>query len=180
MTFQIATDRLILRPMLPEDFEAHASMMENPDVARTLTLDGKVEARPRLWRAFAAMLGHWQIRGYGFFSVIERSSNAWVGRVGPWMPEGWPSLECGWTIARDHWGKGYAPEAAIASVRWIFGEQPDLDRIISVILPTNSNSQAVAAKIGETKSDEKFVYETLDLDIWAADRKEWLARFGSA
>ena len=83
------------------------------------------------------------------FSVDEKKTGDWVGRVGPWKPEGWPSLECGWAIAKDHWGKGYAPEAAIASVNWIFETFPDLPRIISLIDPGNANSQAVARKIGK-------------------------------
>jgi RimJ/RimL family protein N-acetyltransferase len=180
MTIQIATDRLILRPLGPEDADAHIEMMGDPEIAATLSLDGLVEPQPRRWRAYASMLGHWRIRGFGFFSVIERATDRWVGRVGPWMPDGWPGLECGWTIARPHWGKGYAPEAAIAAMRWIFSEKPALDRVISVIAPTNTKSQAVAVKIGEEKSGEVFNYETLALDIWAADRDEWLRRFGGS
>ncbi|MEZ5896336.1 MAG: GNAT family N-acetyltransferase [Parvularculaceae bacterium] len=179
MTIQLATDRLILRALAPEDAEAHIAMMGDPDIAATLTLAGEVESRHRRWRAFAAMLGHWQIRGFGMFSVIERESDEWVGRVGPWMPESWPGLECGWGIARMHWGKGYAPEAAEAAIRWIFDQKPALDRIISLISPANPNSQAVAAKIGEKKTGETFTYENLTLDIWAADRNEWLNRFGA-
>ena len=93
------------------------------------------------------------------------------------MPEGWPSLECGWSIAPEHWGKGYAPEAAIASVKWIFEKFPDLPRIISVIDTDNANSQAVARKIGEQKSDEVFEFWGLKLDIWSANRDEWLQKF---
>lgn len=179
MALELTTDRLILRPLAPDDFEAHAAMMADPRVARFLALGGKVPSRETMWRTFATMLGHWQIRGYGFFAVIERASGTWVGRAGPWMPEGWPGLECGWGIDARWWGKGYAPEAAIAAIRWIFRTNPDLPRIISLIDPANANSQAVARKIGETLSGEKFQHEVAGpLDIWAAPRDEWLKRFG--
>jgi RimJ/RimL family protein N-acetyltransferase len=178
MTLQLETERLFLRPLAPEDADAHIAMMEDPDVARFLTLKSKPDSRMMAWRAFASMLGHWRMRGFGFFSVFEKSTGDWVGRVGPWMPEGWPSLECGWGVARNAWGKGYAPEAAIASINWIFREKPELTRIISLIDPTNANSQAVARKIGERNTGEVFTFESISVEIWAAERSEWLARFG--
>ncbi|MEE2690058.1 MAG: GNAT family N-acetyltransferase [Pseudomonadota bacterium] len=178
MTVRLETERLILRSMEPGDAESYIALMAEPDIARFLTPDGKPQSRADAWRAFAMVLGHQQIRGFNFFTVIEKQSGAFVGRVGPWKPEGWPSLECGWGIARAHWGKGYAPEAAVAAVRWTFDRFPDLDRIISLIDPGNANSQAVARKIGEQKSAETFRLWDLTLDVWSADRGAWLQRFG--
>lgn len=177
MTIRIDTDRLILRPIGPNDVDAHCAMMAEPDVARFLTPGGRTRGKAEEWRAFAAMLGHWSIRGFGFFSVLEKQTGEWVGRVGPWMPEGWPGLECGWGIRRQSWGKGYAPEAAIAAIRWTFDAYPDLSRIISLIVPENFNSQAVACKIGEARTGEVFPIFDLSPEIWAADRTEWLKRF---
>ncbi len=178
MTIRIETDRLLLRPMEARDADAHIDMLGDPALAAYLTPNKKPESRMDRWRQFASYLGHWQIRGFGFFSVEEKATGEWVGRVGPWMPEGWPGLECGWSIVKAHWGKGYAPEAAIASIRWTFARFPDLPRIISIIDPDNANSQAVARKIGEEKSGEIFEFWEYHLDIWAAERNAWLARFG--
>lgn len=178
MTIRIETDRLVLRPLGPEDVESHLEMMADPKVAAFLTPDGKVRSRAEEWRAAACYIGHWDIRGYGFFSVEEKESGRWVGRVGPWMPEGWPGLECGWSIASPYWGRGYAPEAAIAAVRWTFERFPDLSRIISVIDAENVNSQTVARKIGEARSGEIFEFWGHRLEVWAAGRAAWLARFG--
>ncbi len=179
MILTLETERLILRPLAPEDFEAHAAMMSDARVAEFLTADKQPQPRNAEWRGYSMLIGHWQMRGFGFFSAFERGTGAWVGRVGPWMPEGWPGLEAGWSIAPAHWGKGYAGEAAIATVKWIFREQPRLGRIISLIDPRNANSQAVARKIGEEKSGGTFTYgPTIILDIWAADRETWLGRFG--
>lgn len=179
MTIRIETDRLILRPMETRDVEPHIDMMCDPETAKFLTPDQKPRPRADEWRSAAALLGHWQIRGFGFFSVIEKETDEWVGRVGPWMPDGWPGLECGWSIRSDRRGKGYAPEAAIASIRWVFDKFPDLPRIISVIDPDNVGSQAVARKIGEEKSGEIFEFWDFKLDIWAAEREAWLAKFGA-
>lgn len=178
MTIRIETERLLLRPLGPQDCEAHMAMMGDPDVAATLYPGGKAPSRADLWRQFASYLGHWQIRGFGWFAVEDKSTGAWLGRVGPWRPEGWPGLECGWTIHPAHWGKGYAPEAAVAAIIWTFHQFPDLPRIISTIDPANVKSQAVAAKIGEEKTGEVFEFLGFTLDIWAAERRAFLARFG--
>lgn len=178
MTLRIETERLILRQMEPKDAEPHIAMMGDPKTAAFLSPGKEPQSRGDRWRQFASYLGHWQIRGFGFFSVDEKETGEWVGRVGPWMPEGWPGLECGWSIKSDCWGKGYAPEAAIASIKWTFEKFPNLERIISVIDPENQNSQAVARKIGEENSGEIFEFWTHKLDVWAADREDWLARFG--
>ena len=178
MTIRIETERLVLRRIAAEDCEAHIAMMQDPAVAASLSPTGGPQSYSDLWRQFASYLGHWEIRGFGWFSVEEKKSGDWVGRVGPWMPGGWPGLECGWTIARPYWGLGYAPEAAVASIRWAFEQFPDLPRIISVIAPSNANSQAVARKVGEENTGEIFEFAGLKLEIWAAERGAWLKRFG--
>lgn len=178
MPITLETDRLLLRPLAPQDFEAHAAMMAEPRVAEFLSLDRKPQSRAMAWRGFATMIGHWTIRGYGFFSAFERGSGRWVGRVGPWNPETWPGIECGWSMHPEFWGKGYAPEAAIAAIRWTFANRPELTRIISLIYPPNANSQAVARKVGETKTGETYQLESFTLDIWAAEKRAWLEAFG--
>lgn len=175
---ELYTDRLILKPMTPVDVEPHIQMMQNPATAEFLTDGGKPRPRSDEWRAAAMILGHWQIRGYGFFSAFEKSTGQWVGRVGPWQPDGWPGLEVGWAIAEKYWGRGYAPEAALATMRWAFDTFPHLDRLISVIDPTNENSQLVAAKVGEHNTGEKFQLWNYMLDVWAVSRQDWFARFG--
>jgi RimJ/RimL family protein N-acetyltransferase len=103
--------------------------------------------RALAWRNMAGVLGHWQIRGYGFFSVESKESGEWVGKVGPWNPEGWPAPEIGWTIMREHWGKGYATEAARASLDHVFNTL-GWESVIHVILTGNVASEAVAKKLG--------------------------------
>ena len=143
---QIRTERLILREIDPErDFEPWAASMADE---RTMQfIGGNVMDRAMAWRNMAVVVGHWQIRGYGFFSVESRETGEWLGRVGPWYPEGWPSPEIGWTIARPHWGRGYATEAARAALDFAFGEL-GWERVIHVILAGNDRSVAVAERIG--------------------------------
>lgn len=174
---ELETDRLRLRPLEGRDADALCDLMADPELAAFLTPEGAPRPRAEEWRAAASYIGHWAIRGFGFFAVEEKQTGAFVGRVGPWMPEGWPALECGWAIASSYWGRGYAPEAAVATIRWVFDRYPDLPRIISVIDPENANSQRVAGKIGERRTDEIFEFWGHRLEVWAASREEWFAQF---
>lgn len=142
----IETERLILRPVEPSvDFDPWAESLADPQIVRYL---GTAPLnRAQSWRNMAMVMGHWAIRGFGFFSVVDRKSGEWVGRVGPWQPHGWPGTEVGWTIARDHWRKGYALEAGAAAIDYAFAKL-GWERVIHVILEGNTGSIAVAEKLG--------------------------------
>jgi RimJ/RimL family protein N-acetyltransferase len=144
----IETERLILRPVDPQrDFEPWAKSMADPDTVRYLGTQPM--QRPEAWRSMAMVMGHWAIRGYGFFSVEHRETGDWVGRVGPWCPEGWPGREVGWTISPDHLRRGYAFEAAQASLDYVFNTL-NWPQVIHVILPGNRPSIALAEKLGSS------------------------------
>ena len=108
------------------------------------------------WRSVAMMVGHWQLRGYGQWTVVERATGQVVGRVGLWYPEGWPGVELGWIIRRERWGQGFATEAARAALDWTW-QHVDADHVISIIQPDNHRSLRVAEKIGETREGTEMV-----------------------
>jgi RimJ/RimL family protein N-acetyltransferase len=173
---RLETERLRLRELRNEDFEAFASFMADPDVVRYL--HGEPMARTDSWRMLAAAVGHWVLRGYGTWAVERKSDGAFMGRVGMINPEGWPGLEVGWTLGRPYWGKGYATEAAAAAMRYAFLTQP-VDRLISCIDPDNARSQAVARRLGETKGprqDRVIGGRTYACDIWSIARADWQRR----
>lgn len=171
----LETSRLILRPPQAEDFEAWAAFKADEEATRHI---GGVEARPVAYGAFASMIGVWHLKGFAMFSVIEKATGEWVGRVGPWQPEGWPGTEVGWSIVRDRWGRGYAPEAAIAAIDWSF-DHLGWSEVIHTIAPENTNSSAVAAKLGSSLLRTGRLptpYDTRDVEIWGQSREQWLAR----
>ena len=118
-SLEILTPRLLLRPLQMQDFDSWAAFMADPEATRFL---GGAQPRALAWRSFMTMAGAWHLQGFSMFSVIERSSQRWVGRLGPWMPEGWPGTEVGWGIIRDCWGRGYAIEGATVAIDWAFDE----------------------------------------------------------
>lgn len=140
----LETERLLLRPPASEDLEPWAAFHANPDVGRYL---GGALPRAMAWRALCTMAGSWVINGFGMFSVVEKSSGRWVGRLGPWQPADWPGTEVGWGLAREAWGKGYAVEGATAAIDWAF-EHLGWTEVIHAIDPANRNSQRVAEGLG--------------------------------
>jgi RimJ/RimL family protein N-acetyltransferase len=171
---RLETERLILRGLTADDFDALAAFMADPDVARYLT--GEPLSRADAWRGLAVALGHWQLRGYGVWAVERKTDGAFMGRVGMINPEGWPGLEIGWTLGQPYWGHGYATEAARAAMDYAFVTQP-VGRLISCIDPDNAGSQAVARRLGETKGEAhplRVSGKDFIVDIWSITRAEWM------
>ena len=172
---QLQTARLILRPLRMQDFDPWAEMMTDSDAAQFI---GGPQVRAVAWRAFMTMAGAWHMQGFSMFSVIERATGRWIGRLGPWYPEGWPGGEIGWAIVRDCWGRGYATEGAAATMDWVF-DALGWDEVIHSIAPANLASQVVARKLGSTDRGPGKLpppFEDTRVDIWGQTRAQWLAR----
>ncbi|GAB3970023.1 GNAT family N-acetyltransferase [Actinoallomurus acanthiterrae] len=142
----LETDRLMMRPLTGEDFADYAAMLADPQVAGGLA--ESVGTSPAdAWRSLAMFIGHREIRGYSHWALVEKATGRFVGRAGPWQPHGFPGLGVGWCLAREHWGKGYATEAARTSLSYCLKEL-GAQEVISLILPSNTRSIAVAERIG--------------------------------
>lgn len=145
----LETERLILRHVDPEaDFEVWAECFADAEIMKYI--GGKPMSRALAWRNMATVIGHLHIRGFSFLSVIEKSTGAWVGRVGPWNPESWPEPEIGWMIHRDHWRKGYAKEAGAACIEYAF-HTLGWKRVIHTIQDGNIASVKTAEALGSKK-----------------------------
>ncbi len=171
-TLRIETRRLILRPPRMEDFDAWAEFQADEEATRFI---GGPQARATAWRTFMGMCGCWHMTGIAMFSVIEKSSGHWVGRLGPWFPEGWPAAEVGWGIARAHWGKGYASEGAAAAMDYAF-DVLGWTEVIHAIHEDNKASQGVAKKLGSRllrRVAMPFPFQDMPVDAWGQTREAW-------
>lgn len=170
----IETERLILRPPLAEDYEPWAAFLADPEAQHFL---GGVQARPIAWRSLCTMAGAWTLHGFGMFSVIEKASDRWIGRLGPWFPEGWPGPEVGWGLARAAWGKGYATEGAAAAMDWAFARL-GWTEIVHCIAPDNAKSRRVAERLGSRLLRRGRMPAPIDTDtdVWGQSRADWQAR----
>ncbi|MES1149208.1 MAG: GNAT family N-acetyltransferase [Bradyrhizobium guangdongense] len=169
---RIETERLILRPWRASDVAANTAMLSDPDTARFITPDRKPITNVTVgWRNAAVIMGHWALHGFGLFAVEDKATGQYVGRVGPWCPPGWPGFEVGWGIAREFRGRGYAVEAARASIDWTFATF-ELDRIVHCIVPENAASQAVARRLGAAIDGEAEMSGE-KVDLWVTTRQSW-------
>lgn len=172
----LETDRLILRPPVQADLDGFATFGADERAARFL---GGVQPRSVAWRTMATLAGSWSLIGFAMFSVIERSSGQWIGRIGPWAPEGWPGTEVGWGLLPSAWGKGYATEAAAACTDWAF-DTLGWTEVIHTIAADNAASKAVAARLGSRYLRQGVLPEpiSLKLEVWGQSREEWFKRQG--
>ena len=169
---RLETQRLLLRVPQAGDFERYAEVLGDEDAARYI---GGTQPRAAAWRRFLQMPGAWAVQGFGMFSVIEKDSGRWVGRLGPWQPEGWPGTEVGWGVTRESWGKGYAIEGATAAIDWAFARL-GWDEIIHCIAPDNRASQQVALRLGSSLRGPVRLpapYEDAPCDLWGQTRLQW-------
>ena len=75
---QLETPRLLLRVPRLEDLDAWAAMMADEETARFI---GGVHSREVTWRGLMTMIGAWHATGVAMFSVIEKASGRWVGKL---------------------------------------------------------------------------------------------------
>lgn len=173
--YRLETPRLLLRPPEPVDFDAFAASAADPAGMKYL---GGPQPRSTAWRAFAGMVGGWILLGHGMFSVIEKRTGRWVGRVGPIQPEGWPGTEVGWGVIGDVQGTGIAFEAAVASMDFAVGRLGWQD-IIHCIDEGNTRSIALAKRLGAEPRGLTTLpppHETVAVRLWGQCRDAWLAR----
>lgn len=142
----IETERIRLRELRAGDVALFTRMYADARVTRHLG-DGRTLDAGQAWRSCAALAGHWTLRGYGQWIAEEKATGTAMGRIGLFHPIDWPGLEVGWTLAPEHWGKGYATEGARAALDYAF-DVVQAGEVISLIRPDNAASIRVAEKLG--------------------------------
>ena len=171
----LQTERLTLRPIAHEDFPRWAEMMAHPEAAKFL---GGAQPAEVAWRGFMTMAGAWSLTGVSMFSVIDRETGLWLGRIGPWRPLGWPGTEVGWGLHPEAHGKGYGAEAATATIDYAFDVLGWTD-VIHCIHPDNTPSQRLAERVGSRNLGPTTLPPPLDslrIDRWGQSREAWRAR----
>lgn len=139
------TDRLILREPREADFGAMLAFSQSP---RAEFIGGAID-RQWVWRTHLANIGHWALRGYGFFSVETRTGD-FIGRIGVIFHDEWPEPELAWHLYDGFEGQGYAAEAALAA-KADYHARISRAPLISMIDVPNIRSEALALRLGATR-----------------------------
>ncbi len=144
----LVTNRLRLRVWRPEDREPFAALNADPLVmehfvaplsrAESDALADRIEAKCRA-------------QGFGFWAVEVPGITAFAGFTGLSRPSFethfTPCVEIGWRLAREHWNRGYATEAAVAALRYAFTHLR-LPEVVAFTAPGNLRSRRVMEKLG--------------------------------
>ena len=156
---RLETERLVLRRPRPEDAVAFYPHWQDAEAVQYV---GGVKTPEQTEEMVERMLRHWEWYEVGEFTVELLADGEILGRVGfqLWDPSDWTNgkrvrlegdveTELGWKLGHEHWGRGYATEAAAACRDWALGDL-GLRRLISLIALENIGSVRVAEKIGES------------------------------
>lgn len=144
----LATERLVLRPLATADLEPLTAMHADPAVMDWLA--GPLDRDASL--AFIARSEErWARDGMGFWSIRAPDEPTFLGLVSllkvafdaPFAP----AVEVGWRLTHGAWGRGIATEAATAALRFGFGPC-DLDEVVAFTIPANRRSRAVMERLG--------------------------------
>ncbi len=104
----------------------------------------------------ARLRDHFDRHGFGLWAVEVVGVAGCIGFVGLSVPafetHFTPCVEIGWRLAFDHWGRGYATEAAREALRFGF-QSLGLDEIVSFTVTANRRSRAVMERLGMTHTE---------------------------
>ncbi len=167
-TFETA--RLRFRLPRASDLDAHIAFRAS---GRSKGVGGPYDAHTS-FHHLEAIIGQWQLRGYGRWMIADKDTDEPYGIVGIYHPMDWPEPEIGWSLYEAGEGHGYAQEAAIATRRFAY-ETLGWDRIVSLIMPDNIRSVRLAERLGCTRTEPFHHPEFGDLDIWVHPSRETAA-----
>ena len=170
----IETERLCLRELTPDDYDALYAVLADSDIMQhyPYTFD---EARVRRW--IIRNIERYEQDGFGLWAVVLKETGEMIGDCGLTMQliGGQIKPEIGYHIRADHQRKGYGAEAAIAVRDWTFNNTP-FNMVYSYMKHTNEPSAITAMAYGCKQVDE-FPDEVNGITkVFAISRDEWTAR----
>lgn len=146
----LETERLILRHLLPEDFEELFALYSDPEIRRYFP-DGTLNRQETKEELEWFLHGHPNYPELGLWATIHKQTNCFIGRCGllPWTIDGQFEVEVAYLIDKRYWGQGLGTEAAQAVLAYGF-QTLGRPRLVCFIDPQNIASIRVAEKIGMT------------------------------
>jgi RimJ/RimL family protein N-acetyltransferase len=145
---RVVTTRLVLRPFTDVDRAPFHALNTHPLVVESLGLSPSRAESDAIVDHIAEEIAR---DGWGIWAVEVAGGAPFAGMVGlhrvraelPFAP----AVEVEWRLHPDHWGHGYATEAAAASLLFGF-DDAGLDEIVAYTTTVNLRSQAVMERIG--------------------------------
>ncbi|MBZ8135231.1 GNAT family N-acetyltransferase [Afifella sp. IM 167] len=145
---RLQSERLILRPWEERDRDFWADLNADPEVMRFFEA---TRDRRESDIVFERLREHFARNGFGFWVLEKKEDGTQIGftglHVADFPAQFTPAIEIGWRLKRQEWKKGYASEAALASLAHAFGPM-GLEEVVSFAVEGNEASFAVMRRIG--------------------------------
>lgn len=168
---KIETERLYLRELTHEDFDALYKVLADSDIMQhyPYTFD---ESRVQNW--INRSIERYHIFGFGLWALCLKSTGEMIGDCGITMQiiNNQIKPEIGYHFRKDIQHKGYAKEASIAVRDWTFINTP-FNTVYSYMKKDNIASTAVAVSYGCKKLDEFIDSENETTVVYGITRIEW-------
>lgn len=178
----IETSRLILRPPVPGDVDRLTTRRSHPEV---VVFNGPAYTRERslAWIEGSIRMGGPQPDAWYLVAVDERETGTFVGDLALHTIDGGRTIEVGYSLDPDRWGRGFATEAVTAVVDWVFDEL-GVTRVVGMLHPDNRRSAMVLERCGfrfEGHTRRSYwldgrVMDDLIYGMLPEDRDAWRAR----
>jgi ribosomal-protein-alanine N-acetyltransferase len=154
-TVILETNRLVLTTWTETAVDEVLEMHSHPDVARYLNIEGKGYDRAKAEARVAGWRQEYAENGLGKHRMSRKADGQFVGRAGfsQFIPG---TAEIGYSLARSHWGQGYASEIAQALSDWLFETRRDAS-FIGFAHRDNAASRRVLEKIGMQPTHEGII-----------------------
>ncbi len=153
------TERLTLEPWRSSDWERFRPIATDPEVMRYIT-GGIPWTDEQIQNFVYRQITLYNERGFCRWKLIEAATGELIGFCGPGMWRDLPDPEIGWWLAKTHWGRGLATEAARAALEHAF--KSGVPRVISIARPENLASIGIMKKLG-MKLDAEFAHDGIEL-----------------
>ncbi len=161
----LETERLYLRQWQPSDFVIFADMNADPEVMQYFPKLLSASVSDIIANKCQQLIKE---NGWGFWAVSLKGclekSNTFIGFVGLNQTHVdmtfAPCVEIAWRLRKEYWGKGYATEAAQASLKFAFDELA-LDEVVAFTAVINKRSQLVMERNGMTNTQDNFYHPAL-------------------
>ncbi|MER8836856.1 GNAT family N-acetyltransferase [Mesorhizobium sp. M0909] len=145
---ELRTKRLLLREWKDEDAEPAAQLVDDPRVGKYLA---KFDNRAAIDAWITAERERFKRHGYGLWAIERLGAAGFVGFCGivdvAYQAHFTPAVEVSWRLHPDHWGHGYATEAAATVLDFGF-RNLKLNEIIANAAVDNVASQRVMERVG--------------------------------
>lgn len=162
------TERLILRPLTEKDTDAVFALRSDAEMMRFIREPQDLKESQNWIKLVSS---RWEKEKIGLGSIIEKSSNKFIGWCGLWRLMETGETEIGYAIDKNFWGKGFATEAAARYLRYGF-EELNLDKIVAVARQENAASRNVMERL-QMKFDGTGIYYERELVHYSITKPHW-------